>query len=126
MSKELRKALIQALMDPDDYKDQVDPIEVDEVLSSLLNRCATCMACITFNDEDMQLGSTDHNRPLYVTGIIGDKRINRILLDCGSAVNLPPLRVFRAMGIKPNQLSRLCSQYRNLIKWGKKPYAQLL
>jgi len=26
MSKELRKALIQALMDPDDYKDQVDPI----------------------------------------------------------------------------------------------------
>jgi len=30
MSKELRKALIQALMDPNDYKDQVNPIEVDE------------------------------------------------------------------------------------------------
>ena len=53
MSKELRKALIQALMDPDDYKDQVDPIEVDEVLSSPLNRFATCMACITFTDEDI-------------------------------------------------------------------------
>jgi len=88
MSKELRSALIQALMDPDDYKDQVDPIEVNEVLSSPLNRCAACMACITFTDEDMQLGFTDHNRPLYVTGIIGDKRINRILLDCGFAVNL--------------------------------------
>ena len=73
-------------MDPDDYKDQVDPIEVDEVLSSPLNWCGTCMACITFTNEEMQLGSTDHNRPLYVTGIIGDKRINRILLDCGSAV----------------------------------------
>ena len=53
MSKELRRALIQALMDPNDYKDQVDPIEVDEVLSSPLNRCATCMACITFTDVDM-------------------------------------------------------------------------
>jgi len=73
-------------MDPDDYKGPVDPIEVDEVLSSPLTGCAACMAYITFTDEDMQLGSTDHNRPLYVTGIIGDKRINRILLDCGSAV----------------------------------------
>ena len=75
MSKELQKALIQALMDPDEYKDQVDPIEVDEVLSSPLNRCATCMACITFTDEDMQLGSMDHHRSLYITNIIGDKRI---------------------------------------------------
>jgi len=51
MLKELRKAFIQALMHPDDYKDQVDPIEVDEVLSSPLNLCATCMACITFTEE---------------------------------------------------------------------------
>ena len=57
MSKELRRALIQALMDPDDYEDQVDPIEVDEVLSSPLNQCAACMACITFSAEDLQLGS---------------------------------------------------------------------
>jgi len=63
-------------MDPNDYKDQVDPIKVDEVLSSPLNRCVACMACIMFTDEDMQLGSTDHNRPLYVTGIIRGKRIN--------------------------------------------------
>jgi len=80
MSKELWKALMQALMDPDDYKDQVDPIEVDEVLSSPLNWCAACMACITFTNQDMQLGSTDHNRPLYVAGIIRDKRINRSFL----------------------------------------------
>lgn len=105
MSREIRRALIQALMDPDDYKDQVDPIEVDEVLSYPLNQCAACMACVTFSDEDLQLGSANHNRPLYVTGRIGDKRINRILLDCGSAVNLLPLRVLRAIGITPNQLS---------------------
>ena len=62
MSKELRGALIKALMDPDDYKDQVDPIKVDELLSSPLNQYAVCMTCITFTDEDIQLGSTN-NRP---------------------------------------------------------------
>jgi len=75
------------------------------VLSSPLNRCAECMACVTFSDEDLQLGSANHNRPLYITGRIGDERINRILLDCGSAINLLPLRVLRAIEITPNQLS---------------------
>jgi len=37
--------------------------------------------------------------------MIGDKRINRILLDCGSTVNLLLLRVLRAIGLTPNQLS---------------------
>jgi len=52
------------LIDPDNYKDQVHPIEVDEVLSSTLNRRATCMAYITFSDEDLQLGFANHNRTL--------------------------------------------------------------
>ena len=121
MSKELRRELIQALMDPDNYKDQVDPIEVNEVLSSPLNRRAACMAYITFSDEDLQLGYVNHNKRLYITGILGDERINCILLDCGSAVNLLPLRVLRAIGIIPNQLFQLCSQYKDLIRWGKKP-----
>jgi len=54
MSKELRRPLIQALMGLDDYKNQVDPIKVDEVLSSPLSQCATCIACITFSDEDLK------------------------------------------------------------------------
>jgi len=53
MSKELRRTLILALTDPDNYKDQVDPIEEDEVLSSPLNRCAAYMAWITFFDEGL-------------------------------------------------------------------------
>jgi len=56
MSKELRRALIRVLMDPDDYVDQVDVFEVDEVFSSPLNQCAACMDCITFYDEDLWLG----------------------------------------------------------------------
>ena len=46
MSKGLRRALIQVLMDLEDYKDQVNPSKVDEMLSPLLNRCAACMACM--------------------------------------------------------------------------------
>ena len=64
MLKELPKALIQALIGPNNYKDQVHPIKVDEVLSSPLNQCLACMSCITFTDEDMQLGFADQNRPL--------------------------------------------------------------
>jgi len=76
MSKELRRALIQMLMDPDEYKDQVDPIKVDEVLSSPLDWCAACMACVTFSDEDLQLGFANQNRSLYVTDMIRNKRMN--------------------------------------------------
>ena len=43
-------------MDPDDYEDQVDAVEVDEVLSSPLNRCVAYMACITFPDKDLSWG----------------------------------------------------------------------
>jgi len=91
-------------MDPN-YKDQVNPIKVDEVLSSLLHLSATCMACITFSYKDIQLGFANHNKPLYVTGTIINKRINQILLDCGSAVNLLLSRALRAIWITPNQLS---------------------
>ena len=92
-------------MDPDDYKDQVNPIEVDEMLPSPLNRCGARMACITLSDKHLQLESGNHNRPLYVTDMVEDRRINRILIDYGSAVNLLPLRVLRVIGITPNQLS---------------------
>jgi len=39
------------------------------------------------------------------SGMIEERRINRILLDCGSVVNLLPLRVLKAIVITPNQLS---------------------
>jgi len=125
MSKELRRALIQVLMDPSDYKDQVDHIEVDEVLSSHLNQCVACMACITFTDEDMQLGSTNHNGPFYVIGMIADKRVNRILLNYSSTVNLLPLRVLKAMGITPNQLCPALLIIRGFNQVGQKAFGKV-
>ena len=105
MSKELRWTLIQVLTDPDHCKDVVNLIEVDEVLSSPSNQCVPCRAYPTIFNKDLRVGSTTSNRTLYVTGMIDDKRINQILLDWGSAVNLLPLRVLRVIRIAANQLS---------------------
>ena len=88
-------------MDPKDYVDQVGPSDQRAAPA----QCASCMAAITFSDEDLQLGDEFHNRPLYVMGMVGDKSINRILLDCGLAVNLLPYKVLKAIWLTTTHLS---------------------
>jgi len=102
MSPELRKALITALTDPEPFKGK---IEAPGGKVSSYEICASCMACISFGDDDRQLGEENHNRPLYVTGTIFDTEINRIMLDGGSAVNVLPLKSLRAVGLQPRHLS---------------------
>lgn len=46
----------------------------------------------------------EHNRPLFVAGNLAEERINRILLDPGSAVNILPLKTLRKIGFTPTQL----------------------
>ncbi|KAL0462265.1 UNVERIFIED_CONTAM: hypothetical protein Slati_0114100 [Sesamum latifolium] len=50
-----------------------------------------CMSTITFTDKDLLLGSKLHNRPLFIAGYVRDQKVNRILIDGGSAVNILPL-----------------------------------
>lgn len=100
MSRELREALIEALLSQDLYKE-----DVTEVAMTSPRVCASCRACITFTEEDLMLGHEYHNRPLYVTGLVGNTTINRILLDCGSAVNLLPIKTLHIMGMGAKQLS---------------------
>ncbi|KAL0352212.1 UNVERIFIED_CONTAM: hypothetical protein Scaly_1609900 [Sesamum calycinum] len=50
-----------------------------------------CMSTITFTDEDLLLGSKPHNRPLFVAGYVCEQKVNRILIDEGSSVNILPL-----------------------------------
>ncbi|XP_050939332.1 uncharacterized protein LOC127148938 [Cucumis melo] len=42
---------------------------------------------IDFSDEDLLLGSKLHNRPLYVSGYVQEQRVERILVDNGSAIH---------------------------------------
>ncbi|KAL0416551.1 UNVERIFIED_CONTAM: hypothetical protein Slati_3487000, partial [Sesamum latifolium] len=64
-----------------------------------------CMSIITFTDEDLLLGSKFHNRPLCVTGYVREQKVNRILIDEGSAVNILRLRILKELGIPLDELS---------------------
>lgn len=51
------------------------------------------------------LGSKPHNRPLYVYGYACEQKINRILIDRGSAVNILPKMTTRQLGLTIEELS---------------------
>ncbi|TYK04497.1 ty3-gypsy retrotransposon protein [Cucumis melo var. makuwa] len=63
-----------------------------------------CMS-IGFSYEDLQLGSKLHNRPLYVSGYVREQRVDRILVNKGSAVNIMPKSTMRQLGILMEELS---------------------
>ncbi|KAL0439219.1 UNVERIFIED_CONTAM: hypothetical protein Slati_2404900 [Sesamum latifolium] len=64
-----------------------------------------CMSIITFTYEDLLLGSKPHNRPLFISGYIREQKVNSILIDGGSAVNILPLRILKELGIPIDELS---------------------
>ncbi|KAA0057705.1 retrotransposon gag protein [Cucumis melo var. makuwa] len=63
-----------------------------------------CMS-INFSDEDLLLGSKLHKGPLYVSGYVREQRVDRILMDNGSAVNIMPKSTMRQLGILTEELS---------------------
>ncbi|KAL0410878.1 UNVERIFIED_CONTAM: hypothetical protein Slati_3677500 [Sesamum latifolium] len=70
------------------------------------------MSAITFTDKDLLLGSKPHNRLLFVTCYAREQKVNRILIDGGSAVNILPLHTMKDLGIPMDELtsSRLMIQ----------------
>ena len=64
-----------------------------------------CSPDLTFTDEDLLLGSKPHNRPLYVSGYAREQKIDRILIDGGSAVNILPKMTMRRLGLIMEELS---------------------
>ncbi|KAK4573564.1 hypothetical protein RGQ29_031496 [Quercus rubra] len=67
--------------------------------------CYACSPDLTFTDEDLLLGSKPHNRPLYVSGYAREQKIDRILIDGGSAVNILPKMTMRRLGLTMEELS---------------------
>ena len=65
---------------------------------------AACNTAIIFTDDDLLLGSKPHNRPLFVTGYIREQKVNRILVDGGSAVNIMPKSTMNDLGITVEEL----------------------
>ena len=74
--------------------------------------CTECLsvqkavsATIAFNKEDLLLGKTKHNRPLYFTGYIKEMPIHRVQIDSGFALNLISTSALEELGIPPSKLS---------------------
>ena len=67
--------------------------------------CYVCSPDLTFTAEDLLLGSKPHNRPLCVSGYAHEQKIDRILIDGGSAVNILPKMTMRRLGLTMEELS---------------------
>uniref|UniRef100_A0A6N2MI02 Retrotransposon gag domain-containing protein n=1 Tax=Salix viminalis TaxID=40686 RepID=A0A6N2MI02_SALVM len=83
------------------------PVTLNEYMPTEMKRIENVpVACyqISFNDEDLLLGSKLHNRPLFIKGYVDEKIVNRILVDDGSAVNILPLKTMRELGIPMDEL----------------------
>ena len=59
---------------------------------------------ITFNNEDMEVGYSDHMRPLYLAASINQIPIKRALVDKGASVNFIPLNTLQAGGISKSKI----------------------
>ncbi|KAL0423526.1 UNVERIFIED_CONTAM: hypothetical protein Sradi_0887400 [Sesamum radiatum] len=63
------------------------------------------MSTIIFTDEDLLLGSKPHNHPLFSVGYVLEQKVNRILIDGESAVNILPLRILKELEVPIDELS---------------------
>ncbi|KAM2657977.1 hypothetical protein EV1_013288 [Malus domestica] len=98
----LEEAVLES---PNDHEAQEGK---DEGLKLWPHECATCCAIkdeIHFTDEDLLLGSKPHNRPLFVFGYVREHKVNRMLVDGGSAINIMPKSTMNTIGIKADELS---------------------
>jgi hypothetical protein len=100
MSQDLREVLIQALQNPEKYKSYFIEQNMQEALFT-----AKRAACINFTDEDLLIGTVDHNRPLYNTGNRSGQKIDRILIDAGSSINIMPLKTLKTITLDVKNLT---------------------
>ncbi|KAL0444767.1 UNVERIFIED_CONTAM: hypothetical protein Slati_2199400 [Sesamum latifolium] len=94
----------------DRNKNSCNVVHGDDIEDELLEKddsfnADDCMSTITFTDEDLLLGSKPHNRPLFVAKYVREQKMNRILIDGGSAVNIVPLQILKELGIPIDELS---------------------
>jgi len=62
-------------------------------------QCASCNTAITFINYDLLLGSKPQNCPLFVASCIKEQKVDCILIDGGSVVNIMPKSIMYELGI---------------------------
>jgi len=61
---------------------------------------------VTFTDDDLLSGSKPHNRPPFVAGYMQKQKVDCILVDGGSVVNIMPKSRLHNLGITIEELSK--------------------
>ena len=77
-------------------KDNIDKLAFEASQSSTIR--------ISFADKDLLLGFTSHNWPVFMVGYIREQRVNRILIDDGSSVNILLLNTMKELGVSLDEL----------------------
>ncbi|KAL4615632.1 hypothetical protein ACB092_07G140800 [Castanea dentata] len=93
-----KEGITQALEEPKIYTPCINTLQQTQ-------ECYACSPDLTFTDEDLLLGSKPHNRPLYVSGYAREQKIDRILIDGGSTINILPKMTMRRLGLAMEELS---------------------
>jgi len=88
----------------DEEKTLIEPVMKESHAHSSNLAHGVCITEISFNDEDLLLGSKLHNRLSFIKGYVDEKMVNRILVDDGSAVNMLPLKTMKELGISMDEL----------------------
>jgi len=57
-------------------------MDVERSTESLV-QYASCITVVTFNDDNLLLGSKPHNHPLFVIGYIREQKVKHICIDEG-------------------------------------------
>ncbi|KAL0295639.1 UNVERIFIED_CONTAM: hypothetical protein Scaly_3095600 [Sesamum calycinum] len=83
----------------------IDATSNEDTLLEKENSSYDCMSTITFIDEDLLLGFKPHNHTLFVVRYAREQKVNRILIDGGSVVNILPLRILKELEILIDELS---------------------
>jgi hypothetical protein len=63
------------------------------------------MTGVNYTDEDLLIGTADHNRPMFITGECEGQKLNRILIDAGSSINIMPLKILKTLALDIKLLS---------------------
>ncbi|KAM1201783.1 hypothetical protein ACFX2J_017829 [Malus domestica] len=105
LPKKMRIALVAVLESPNDHEVQESKNEGFKLRPHEYATCCAIEDTIHFTDEDLLLGSKPHNRPLFVSGYVREHKVNRMLVDGGSAINIMPKSTMTTIGIKADELS---------------------
>jgi len=93
--------MVIALQHPEIYVERVKIVA--EMLETPI-QCASCNTTITFTDDDLLLCSKPHNHPLFMVNHIIEEKVDYILVDGGSVVNIMLKCTMHNLGITIKEL----------------------